>query len=175
MGSSAGAPLILNLLYENKYNANNLPKHLIMIDPIVIASNKLLSLISLVGPLIGYTETSLDSAEVGHWYNYRPQESLQQLQKLLDITRLKLQKGIRLPAKVDLTVYKSDHDKTADPLSAVLLYDGISNNDGSKIELRMVSSHLHVFTNIHGRRDVSQADRDLQLKTFGEIAKIIMP
>jgi carboxylesterase len=175
MGSSVGGTLILNLLYTNKCNNSNLPKHIIMIDPIVVASNKLLSVISIVGPLVGYTETTLDSAEVGHWYNYRPQESLQQLQKFLDITRLKLQKGIQLPANMDITVYKSIHDKTADPISAALLYNGIKKYDGSRIDVRMVSSNLHVFTNLHGRRKVSQADRTLQLKTFGEIAKILIP
>ena len=76
---------------------------------------------------------------------------------------------------MDLTVYKSTHDETADPISAVLLYKGVCNNDGSKIDVKMVPSHLHVFTNLHGRPNVSQTDKDLQLKTFDEIAKILLP
>jgi carboxylesterase len=173
VGSSTAGPLILNLLYTNTLPQANLPKHVIFIDPIVIASSKLLSLIDIVGPIISYTETSLDPNEQGHYYQYRPQESLNQLQDLLNTTREKLEDGITLPPSQQLIIYKSKKDPSADPYSAVLLYKGVKTSDGQKIEIRMVDSQLHVFTYLKGRKTYSLKDKELQLKTFGEIEEIV--
>lgn len=172
-GSSTAGPLILNLLYTNAFPPANLPKHIIFIDPIVIASSKLLSMIDLVGPAIGFVETNLDPKEQGHYYQYRPQESLNELQNLLNITRKKLEEGITLPQSVKLIVYKSKKDPSADPFSAVLLYKGVSTSDGKNIDVRMVDSQLHVFTYLQGRKYYTPKDKELQLKTFREIAETV--
>jgi len=174
LGSSVGGTLILNLLHANKFKVNNMPKHIIIIDPIVVASNKFLPFVKYIGPFVGYVETGLDSAEVGHWYSYRPQESLQQLQQLLDTTQSNLTRGIRLPVNIDLTIYKSMHDNTVNPISAELMEKGIRNHDETKITVKMVASNLHVFTRLQGRETITQADKDLQLKTFNEMMRIVM-
>jgi carboxylesterase len=167
-GSSTAGPLILNLICTRSFSDAHLPRHVIFIDPIVIASSKLLSLIDIVGPAISYTETSLDPNEQGHYYQFRPQESLNQLQDLLNITRQKLEDGIQLP-KMEMIIYKSKKDPSADPYSAVLLYKGITTYDGEKPEIRMVDSKLHVFTYLKGRKSYTFSDKALQLKTFKEM------
>jgi carboxylesterase len=169
VGSSTSGPLILNLLYSNAFPKTNLPRQVVFIDPIVIASSKLLSVVDLVGPALGYVETSLDPNEQGHYYQYRPQESLNELQDLLYLTRIKLEDGITLPSSVNLVVYKSKQDPSADPYSAVLLYKGVTTSNGDPIDIRMVNSHLHVFTYLKGRKSYTTMDKELQLKTFKEI------
>ncbi len=175
IGSSTAGPLILNLIYTGAFSTGNMPNQVIFVDPIIIASSKLLSLVNIVGPVISYTETSLDPKEMGHYYQYRPQESLNELQDLLNITRKKLEDGIQLPTGLNLTVYKSLKDPSADPYSAVLLYKGISTSGGEKPDIRMVDSDLHVFTNLQGRKAYSAKDKALQIKTFREIDLIISP
>ena len=171
-GSSTGAPLILEAISSGKLAGYNTPKHIIMIDPIVLPSNKTLSLIGFVGPIIGYIETPLDSAENGHYYKYRPQEALNQLMNLLELTRHNLEDGITLPNGVSLNVYKSIQDPSADPISALLIYKGVTTSFG-KPTVKMVDSKLHVFTYLKGRNSYTQADKALQLATFAEIAEVV--
>lgn len=171
-GSSTGATLILEALCSGKLSGYRMPKHFIMIDPIVLPSNKLLSIISFVGPVMGYTETPLDSAENGHYYKYRPQEALNQLMDLLELTRHNLEDGLTLPNGVSLHVYKSIKDPSADPVSALLIYKGVSTSYG-KPTVKMVDSKLHVFTYLKGRNSYTDADKTLQLKTFEEMENIV--
>jgi carboxylesterase len=173
IGSSTGCPLILEMVYSGKIKSNNNPKHILMIDPIIVPSSKMLSMIDLVGPALGYVKSDLDSGEVGHWYQYRPQESLNQLLELIDRVRKKLEDGIRLPAGTTMKVYKSIKDPSADPVSAVLLYKGIVNKDGSHIDIEMVHSKLHVFTRLQGRNSYTAKDKALQITTFKDIASIV--
>jgi carboxylesterase len=172
-GSSTGAPLILELISSGKLRAFRQPKHIIMIDPIVIPSNKFLTIICFVGPIIGYTETPLDSLENGHYYKYRPQEALKQLMDLLEVTRHNLEDGITFPDSISLHIYKSMHDASADPVSALLLYKGISTTYG-KPSVKMVNSNLHVFTYLKGRNSYTEEDKKLQLQTFGEMESILL-
>lgn len=169
IGSSTGCPLIINMVKTNALTRAK-PKGIYLIDPIVISSNKTLTLVNALGPVLGYTTTNLEAGEEGHWYVYRPYQALIQLMELIDLVRKDLQHGITLPEGTKMKTYKSIVDDAADPVSAVLIYQGMKRSDGSKTAVEMVDSKLHVFTRLRGRESVTQADRDLQQHVFGEIA-----
>ena len=173
LGSSTGGPLIVEMISSGKISRYVRPAHVLLIDPIVISSDKTLSLVDYVGPVVGYVKSQLDSGEIGHWYQYRPQETLNQLLDLIEIVRKKLEKGIVLPAGTTCKVYKSIHDASADPVSAVLLYNGMKKSDGSRIDVEMENSNLHVFTRLQGRNSYSQQDKELQVKTFKDFQNIL--
>ncbi|MDD3788384.1 MAG: hypothetical protein PHO94_06780 [Petrimonas sp.] len=169
IGSSTGCPLIINMVKSGIFHQGVKPKGIFLIDPIVISSNKTLTLVSALGPVLGFTTTELSDGEKGHWYVYRPYQSLSQLMQLIDLTRKDLEKDITLPEGTFMKTYKSTVDDSADPVSAVLIYKGMATSGGAKTEVEMVSSKLHVFTRLKGRDGVTQADRDLQSRVFAEI------
>ena len=171
-GSSAACPLVMDLIKKGKIGDNGM-KHIFMVDPIVIPSDKLLTIIGLVGPMMGYLETTMTAAEEGYWYHFRPQETLKQLLNLIDKSRKDLQKGFNLPAGIKVKVYKSIKDPTADAVSAMLISKGLKNSDGSKIDIEMIDSELHVFTRLNGRDNITQYDRDNQAHVFEDMYKII--
>jgi carboxylesterase len=83
--------------------------------------------------------------------------------------RKKLEDGITLPNNVNLTVYKSEKDDSADPLSAVLLYKGIHLSNQQNIVVNIVNSNLHVFTRLQGRNNYTSNDKQNQYNVFTEI------
>jgi len=160
-GSSTGAPLIIEMISSGYFNTMKInPKGIYLIDPIVVSSNKTLTMVGLLGPVLGYTTSVLESGEAGKWYVYRPQESLKQLMELIDLTRKNLQKGIVLPKDTELKIYKSKIDATADPVSAVMLYKGLKTADGNNVDIEMIDSDIHVFTRLNGRD--KKTDKDIQ-------------
>lgn len=169
VGSSTGAPLIVNMVKSGFFNNLIKPKGIFLIDPIVISGNKTLTLVSTLGPVLGYTTTELDTGEQGHWYVYRPYQSLEQLMDLIDKTRKDLESGFYLPAGTFMKVYKTTKDEVADPVSAVLLYKGLKTSSGGKISIEMLNSHLHVFTRLRGRNNLTTSDYALQTKAFNEM------
>ena len=172
-GSSTACPLVMDLIKKGKIGDNGM-KHIFLIDPIVVPSDKLLTLIGLIGPMIGYLETTMTTAEEGHWYHFRPQETLEQLLNLTVKSRKDLQEGYNLPAGIGMKVYKSIKDPTADAVSAVLIYKGLKNSDGSNIDIEMIDSELHVVTRLDGRDNITQHDRDIQAHVFDDMYKILM-
>ena len=172
-GSSTACPLVMDLIKKDKIGNNGM-KHIFMIDPIVIPSDKLLTIIGLVGPMMGYLETTMTPAEEGYWYHFRPQETLKQLLNLIDKSRKDLQKGYNLPVGIRVKVYKSIKDPTADAVSAVLICKGLKNSDGSKIDIEMIDSELHVVTRLNGRDNITQHDRDIQAHVFDDMYNILM-
>jgi carboxylesterase len=172
-GSSTASPLVMDLIKKGKIGDNGM-KHIFLIDPIVLPSDKLLTIIGLVGPMMGYLETTMTAAEEGHWYHFRPQETLKQLLNLTEKSRKDLQKGYTLPSGIRMKVYKSIKDPTADAVSAVLIYKGLKNNDGSDIDIEMIDSELHVITRLSGRDNITQHDRDIQTHVFDDMYKILM-
>ena len=169
IGSSTGCPLILNLLYEN-YLSQIPPNQILLIDPIIIPSNKILSLAGIVGPMIGYTSVDFDSElERKHWYHYRPQETLQELLDIITVVRKELESGIALPALTDLSIYKSKYDEVADRISGVLIYNGIESNSMNSKEIDMVNSHIHVMTRLQGRNNITDNDISIQKMIFNQI------
>ncbi len=168
-GSSTSGALLLNLIKSNFFSSYTKPKGIFLIDPIVLPSNKSLTMIDLLGPVLGFTTSELEEGEKGYWYVYRPQESLKQLLAVIDLTRRDLEDGFSLPQDTYLKVYKSIKDETAEPVSALLIYKGLKTSKGANIDVEMVESNLHVFTRLKGRSNVSSADEALQLKTFAEM------
>jgi carboxylesterase len=181
-GSSTACPLVLDLIKKGKIGANGM-NHIFLIDPIVISSDKLLTLIGLAGPMMGYKESTNTATEEGHYYHFRPQETLQQLLNLTEKVRKDLQVGFNLPAGIHLKVYKSIKDPVADAVSAVLIYKGLKNSNGSNFDLEisngpnfgieMLESELHVPTRLSGRDNITQHDKDIQLHVFNDMFLIL--
>lgn len=171
-GSSAACPLVMNLIKNGDITDNGM-RNIFLIDPIVISSDKLLSIIGFAGPMLGYMETTMTEEEEGHWYHFRPQETLQELLKLSELVRKDLQSGYNLPIGSQMKVYKSIKDETADPVSAVLIFKGLKNSDGSNISVEMLDSELHVVTRLLGRDGVTQHDYDIQALVFDDMYKIL--
>jgi|688.fasta_scaffold108042_2 carboxylesterase len=169
IGSSTGCPLILNLLYEN-YLFQIPPHQIILIDPIIVPSNKILSLAGIVGPMIGYTSVDFDSElERKHWYHYRPQETLQELLDIITVVRQELESGITLPTQTDISIYKSTYDEVADRVSGILIYNGIKSNSFNSKDIYMINSHVHVMTRLQGRNNVTDNDISIQKNIFNQI------
>jgi len=168
-GSSTGCPLILNMVKTGFFENYTLPKGIFLIDPIIIPANKQLTLVSLLGPVLGYTTTNMSDGELGKWYAYRPQESLQQLMDVIDVTRKDLQKGFVLPENTYLKVFKCKEDDNADPVGAVLIYKGLKTSSGGNVDIEMINSNLHVYTRLEGRDGVTTTDKGLQQSTFKEM------
>ena len=165
VGSSTGCPLILNALYQNKLSSN--VKRITLIDPIIVPSNKTLSLVSAVGPMLGYSSSEFEVGEVGFWYKYRPYQSLKELNTLTQEVRKKLEDGIQ--TNIPVAVYKSNKDGSADPIGAVLLDKGIKPETAELKKIKIIDSDLHVFTRLKGRNTFSTKDKENQQIVFNEI------
>lgn len=173
LGSSTSCALILELLSDNYFANNTAPAQILFIDPIVIPANKSLSLIHIFGPMLGYVEVEQSAAEDKVYYHFRPQETLRELQNLLNVVRKELQKGIVLPPGTSLKVYKSKKDAAADPVSAVLIYKGVETHAGQNIDVEMIDSELHVYTRLDLINSTAK-DKKNQEATFNDILKRVM-
>ncbi|ADB42384.1 alpha/beta hydrolase [Spirosoma linguale] len=174
LGSSTSGALLLQLV-SSGYFANRLtPRTILLVDPIVIPSDKSLSLVGLVGPMLGYFETQQSVSEDKVFFHFRPQETLQQLQNVLTIVRKDLEKGITLPTGCSMKVYKSKKDSSADPVSAVLIYQGTKTSDGSPVAVELIDSELHVYTRLNLRDQVTAKDRQNQTATFTDIVRRVL-
>jgi carboxylesterase len=174
-GTSTGCAVLLEMLASGYFLNRLQPRHLFLIDPIVIPSSKTLSLVGIIGPLIGYMEVENNEDEKKFWYTYRPYQTLKELRSLTNRVRLQLQKGVILPGNMTMKVFKSDHDDVADPVSAVLIYKGIKDSSGQPIAITMVPSQLHVYTRLSLRNGITAEDIQNQENTFQEIVQTILP
>lgn len=173
-GSSTACTLLLEYIHQGQFSQRAVvPKWFFFIDPIVTPSSKILSLVKLVGPILGNSPNEdLDSVELQHWYRNRPADELAQLMEIMNRAKNELEDGITLPAQARCKVWKSKHDGSADPVSALQIYKGLYGSDGAHVEVEMVDSRKHVFTRLHGRDPAATAaDSALQLKTFDEMAR----
>lgn len=169
VGSSTGGALLLELLASGYFAGRPAPRNVMLVDPIVVSSDKALSLVQAVGPVLGYVETEQPAAEDKVYYRFRPQETLQQLQKLLTVVRKDLERGVTLPADCAFKVYKSRQDAVADPVSAVLIHRGVRTAGNERVAVQLVDSDLHVFTRLSLREGVSARDRQNQTVAFADI------
>ena len=174
LGSSTSGALLMELVASGYFANRTAPRTILLVDPIVIPSDKTLSLIKVFGPMLGYVETNQSAAEDKVYYRFRPQETLQELQNLLTTVRKDLEKGIILPPNCSLKVYKSTKDASADPVSAVLIYKGISTDQGKPITVELIDSDLHVYTRLNLRSNVTAKDRTNQTATFTDIAARVL-
>lgn len=170
VSSSTGGALILELISSGAFGTMEAPKRIFMIDPIVLPSTKMMTVVDIFGPLISFAEIGLSEQQMAHWYRYAPQESLKQLISFLNIIRENLERGITLPQGTSIKVYKSIRDDSADAISALLLYKGIKTYDGKRIEVEMINSDLHVFTHVKDREKYTQEDIGRQIQTFEDIS-----
>ena len=171
--SSTGCPLVLDMLQKQKVNLAML-KNVFFIDPVVVPSNKTLSLVPAIGPALDYSETTMEKGENGHWYKFRPYQALEQLNEVTQYVRKELESGVTLPKNIKLTIFKSSKDGTSDPVSAVLMKRGIKYTDGRKIDVIMVNSILHVFTRLRGRNEITSEDILNQQSVFNQIKSAIL-
>ncbi|GAB3549991.1 alpha/beta hydrolase [Spirosoma fluminis] len=169
VGSSTSGALLLELVASGYFVNRPAPRNLLLVDPIVIPSDKSLSLIGVVGPMLGYIEADQPPTEDKVYYHFRPQETLQQLQSLLTAVRKELELGITLPMNCQLKVYKSKKDPTADPVSAVLIYKGVRLVDNKPVRVELIDSDLHVYTRLALREGVTAKDQANQTATFTDI------
>ncbi|GAB3499804.1 hypothetical protein GCM10027341_23860 [Spirosoma knui] len=174
VGSSTSGALLLELLASGYFANRPAPRNLLLVDPIVIPSDKSLSLIGVVGPMLGYVEADQPATEDKVYYHFRPQETLQQLQTLLTIVRNELEQGITLPMNCQLKVYKSKKDPTADPVSAVLIYRGVRLADERPVSVELINSDLHVYTRLALREGVTANDQRNQTTTFADIVTLAL-
>lgn len=172
VGSSTGCPIVIQLIADGTITKGGM-RNILMIDPIVVPSDKLLTIVGVLGPMLGYLETNMTPEEEGHWYHFRPQETLKELMSLIDKTRKDLENTVYLPTGTKVKVYKSNHDPTADAVSAVMIHKGLLNRDGSKIAIEILESNMHVITRLNGRENVSQHDRDIQKHVFDDMYEIL--
>ena len=174
LASSTSCTLIIDLLNASYFSDKVVPRHILFIDPIIIPSSKILSLVPVIGPILGYIEGGNTPEEDQYWYHYRPQETLNQLNKLLTTVRKQLEDGIELPPNCKLKVYKSINDPTADPVSAVLIYKGLKTNTNGPIEIEMVNSDLHVFTRLSLRPNLKVMDHENQENSFNDFLSRVL-
>jgi len=167
--SSTSCTLMLDLIHSGLFNNAGTTVHIFLVDPIIIPSDKLLSVAGIVGPMLGYVTADNAPGEDVYYYHYRPQETLQQLEDVLNTVRGELQNGLTLPKNVYVKVYKSIKDPTADPVSAVLVYNGVKTFDGNRIDINMINSDIHVFTRLSLVPNVTALDRQNQVYAFNDI------
>ncbi|MDB5049153.1 MAG: esterase/lipase-like protein [Fibrobacteres bacterium] len=168
--ASTGCALLMQYIADGQLATGPAPKWFFLIDPIVVPSEKLLSLVDLVGPILGNSPNPGSDEENRHWYVNRPQEDLKELYTLVNRVKNQLESGFELPKNTNAKVYKSLHDQSADPVGALLIYKGMRKSDGSHIEAEMLDSRLHVVTRLKGRDpEPSAADSALQLRVFKEM------
>jgi len=170
-GASTGGALVLEHLSTGRFGGSVRPRHVFLVDPIVVPTNKQLTLIPLMRHFISAQMTEGTEEERGHWYSNRPPSTLAELYALTERVRSQLSRGVTLPHGTGATVYKTSRDPTADPVSALLIYRGLRTASGDQIAVQMLDSQLHVFTRLRARAPdaVSAADRQRQRQTFDEI------
>ncbi|MBC7923437.1 MAG: esterase [Ferruginibacter sp.] len=174
VGSSTSGALLLELVASGYFANRPAPRNLLLVDPIVLPSNKTLSLVKVLGPMLGYVESDQSAGEDQYYYRFRPQETLQELQRLLNVVRKALQKGVTLPRNCVLKVYKSKQDSSADPVSAVLIHRGVRTAEGGRIDVELVDSDIHVYTRLKLREVVTAKDQANQTATFTDIATRVL-
>jgi carboxylesterase len=167
--SSTSCTLILDMIHAGFFNNAGTTVHIFLVDPIIIPADKNLSLIGILGPMLGYVTSNNAPGEEQYYYHYRPQESLQQLENVMNVARKELQDGFTLPKNIYLKVYKSIKDPTSDPVSAVLIYNGIKTYNGGRIDLDLINSNLHVFTRLDLVPGVTAQDKANQVYAFTDI------
>jgi len=167
--SSTSCPMILDMIHSGFFNNATTTVHVFLVDPIIIPSDKFLPLITVLGPMLGYVTADNAPGEDVYYYHYRPEETLQQLEDVLTQVRDELQDGITLPKNVYLKVYKSISDPTADPVSAVLIYNGVKTAGGANIPVDLINSNLHVFTRLSLVPNVTAQDKQNQTYAFTDI------
>ena len=177
VGASTGGALILEHLAAGAFGSSRpAPNKVYFIDSIVVPGDKLLTLISLVGPILKNSLSDGNDMERPHWYSNRPAEALDQLYTLTKHVRSQLSRGVTLPEGTSAKIYKTNGDRSADPVSALLMHQGMQDAGGNPVEVEMFDSDLHVFTRLQARSPgiVSEADIARQERVFQEMIEGVL-
>lgn len=168
--SSTGGALILEQISTGAYD-RQAPEYFFFVDPIVIPGNKLITMAEVLGPIFGNQPRDTKEEEEPYWYTNRPAKTVIELKNLINRVRSRLADGFTLPAGSRAKVYKTARDGGADPAGALLIYKGMTDAAGQRIEVEMIDSDLHVFTRLRGRDPSSYdaSDRQRQQDAFEEI------
>jgi len=170
-GSSTGGAVLLEYLGRGAFDNKEVkPEEFYFIDAIVVPSDKLLHIIGIVGPILGNSPSDpQNDLQRRHWYRNRPTSTLAELNELIERVQGQLEKGITLPDGAHAKCYKAEKDGLADPVSALLMYKGIKESDGGRIDVEIVPTGFHVFTQLAARENVTDKDRELQQRVFKEM------
>ncbi len=171
VGSSTGGALLLELMQSGYFDSHIKPNNIFLVDPIVAPTNKLQSIANLIGPMMVYLEVDQSAEEDKFWYHFRPHETVSELNKVIQKVRKGLEKGIRVPSGTYVKSFHSKGDPTASTTSTVLIYKGLEHSDGSKIDVQLMNSDIHVFTRLKLRPSVSPLELSNQLDAFTQMAK----
>ena len=171
VGSSTGATLLLELVESAYFEGHINPKNIFLIDPIIVASSKLQSIAGILGPMLVFVESDQTAEKDKYWYRFKPQETINELNELMKKVRKGLEDGFSLPESTYLKVFHSKHDPTANSLSSVLIYKGLTNVDGDNIDVQIMDSDIHVFTRLKIRDTVSALNMENQEDAFSQIAQ----
>lgn len=171
VGSSTGGPLLVEALSSGYFDTHIKPKNVFLIDPIIVGSSKIQSIAGIIGPMLGYVESDLTGDEKKYWYKFRPHETISQLNDLMKEARKQLEGGVQLPTGTYMKVYHSKHDPTASSTSTVLIYNGMTTSAGSKVDIEIMDSEIHVFTRLALRDNVSSTEKNNQEHAFNEMLK----
>ena len=120
--------------------------------------------------MLVYSDTGQPVTEDKYWYHFRPQETIQELNKLIKTEQNGLEDGITMSNDTYLKVFHSIHDPNTNSLSAVLIYKGLSHANGSIVDVQIMNSGIHVFTRFKLRLSVSALDLINQKDAFQQIA-----
>jgi len=172
-GSSTGGTLILELVKSGYFNTHLHPKNLFLIDPIVVSSTKLQSVVGIVGPMLGYVEVDQSSQENKYWYRFRPYETVNELNAVMKNVRKGLEDGVVLPSGTYFKVFHSLHDLVASTTSTVLIYKGLKTSSGAPIDVQIMDSDIHVFTRLSLRSNVTPLQLANQKDAFNQIANTL--
>jgi carboxylesterase len=162
VGSSTGGALMLEQLSRGAYAGKVTPRHFFFIDAIVVPGNKLLTLVNPLSLVIDNMASDGTEEEKKHWYTNRPSETLRQLNTLTNKVKAGLADGMKLPAGTQARIYKTNGDQSADPVSALLMYRGLTKANGETVDVTMYDSNLHVFTRLKGREADSYTAADVK-------------
>ena len=170
VGSSMGATLLLELIKSDYFDTRLKPKNVFLIDPIIVPSSKLQSISGILGPMLVFIESDHSAEKDKYWYRFKPYETINELSDLMKIVRTGLEDGFSLPDGTYMKVFHSKHDPTANSLSSVLIYKGLTKANGDNIDVQIMDSDIHVFTRLKIRETVTQLNMDNQEDAFEQMA-----
>jgi carboxylesterase len=171
VGASTGTTVLLHLLEDGFFNRLGVqPKNIFFVDGIVVPSIKTQSIANIVGPMIAYIEVDQSAREDTFWYRFRPQETIQELNKLMKVARKELERGITAPNGTYIKMFHSKNDPVASVTSAQLVYKGLKHADGSNVDIQLLDSDIHVFTRLSLRTSITDQQRANQLDCFRQMA-----
>lgn len=171
VGSSTSGALLVELMQSGYFNSHIKPKNIFLVDPIVAPTSKLQSVADLIGPMLVYLEVDQTAEEDKYWYHFRPHETISELNEVIQKVRKGLEKGITVPGGTYVKSFHSKGDPTASTTSTVLIYKGLEHPDGSKIEVQLMNSDIHVFTRLNLRPSISPLELSNQLDAFTQMSK----